>query len=290
MAKLLLLPKKLLAPCSGACVGGRRGWEAWCSDSHAGWQGGAGWGGARRGGRGEGRGGERAAEAGTCSGGRDLSRLDLCELFVPKRPRVVSHTVLAPRAWPALGQARVLLFDGHERRQKVVSLETRAKKIGDRPGADGGRASVSRAGWVRGGKQRPCGRGERMELKAAPPPTRVRLLTRICARCRAPRHRVARSPPARVVHPSVARQLDLERAAPPCLGGLAMPRAAGHVHRGREAAAQQGPSALHLHWRRSTELFRGQQPSVPAEFAVKTCSRPWSRCAVAGVCVRVQSR
>ena len=63
-----------------------------------------------------------------------------------------------------------------------------------------------------------------------------------------------------------------------------MPRAAGHVHRGREAAAQQGPSALHLHWWRSTELFRGQQPSVPAEFAVKTCSRPWSRCAVAGVC------
>ena len=172
MAKLLLLPKKLLAPCSGACVGGRRGWEAWCSDSHAGWQGGAGWGGARRGGRGEGRGGERAAEAGTCSGGRDLSRLDLCELFVPKRPRVVSHTVLAPRAWPALGQARVLLFDGHERREKVVALETRAEQVGDRPGADGGPASVSRAGWVKRGKQRPRGGGERKGLRAASPPTR----------------------------------------------------------------------------------------------------------------------
>ena len=200
-------------------------------------------------GRGEGRGGKRAAEAGTCSGGRDLSGLALCELLVANRPRMVPRTVFAPRAWPALGQARVLLFDGHERRQKVVPLETRAKKIGDRPGADGGRASVSRAGWVRGGKQRPCGRGERTELKAAPPPTRVRLLTRICARCRAPRHRVARSPPARVVHPSVARQLDLERAVPPRLGGLAVPCAAGHVHRGREAT-QEGSSA-----RRSTEVF-----------------------------------
>jgi len=212
-----------------------------------------------------------------CSGGRDLSGLALCELLVPNRPRVVPRvvpprTVLAPRAWPALGQARVLLFDGHERCEKVVALETRAEQVGDRPGKSGGRASMSRAGRVRGGKQRPRGGGGRdAELRAA---TRE-AFSLACARCGAPRHRVARSPPARVVHPSVARQLDLQRAAPPRLGGLAMPCAAGHVHRSREAATQQGPSALHLRWWRSAELFRGQQPSVPAECAVKTCSRPW---------------
>lgn len=83
-----------------------------------------------------------------------------------------------------------------------------------------------------------------------------------CARCRAPGRRVARSPAARVVHPSVARQLELERAS--CAAGAEC--AAGHVHWGREAAtAQQGPSALHLQWwRTELELFRRQQPGVPA--------------------------
>ena len=215
-------------------VGGK---GAWCTGSHAGWRGGV-----RAGrGRGEGRGGKRAAEAGTCSGGRDLSGLALRELIVPNRPRMVPRTVFAPRAWPALGQARVLLFDGHERRQQVVSLETRAEKIGDRPGADGGRASVSRAGWVRGGKQRPRGGGERTELKAAPPPTRVRLLTRM--QHAAERHAVAS--PGRRQHvsstralrdSSILRELCLHAlVASPCLARRAMcigavkPRSRGPV-------------------------------------------------------------
>ena len=122
---------------------------------------------------------------------------------------------------------------------------------------------MSRAGRVRARERFGRGRGAPGSQSGTAAHERA-AFSHARARCRAPRRRVARSPTARVVHPSVARQLELERAVPPRLAGLIMPRAAGHVHWGREAAAtEQGPSALHLKWWRA-ELFRRQQPGVPA--------------------------
>ena len=61
----------------------------------------------------------------------------------------------------------------------MVALETRAEQVGDRPGAEGGQASVSRAGRVRGREQwrvaaerRDLRAAPRQALRAAPPPTR----------------------------------------------------------------------------------------------------------------------
>ena len=122
---------------------------------------------------------------------------------------------------------------------------------------------MSRAGRVRARERFGRGRGAPGSQSGTAAHERA-AFSHARARCRAPCRRVARSPTARVVHPSVARQLELERAVPPRLAGLIMPRAAGHVHWGREAATtEQGPSALHLKWWRA-KLFRRQQPGVPA--------------------------